>query len=189
MTTYVWILGFVAVIWAVELVNAALGHRFNEFGILPRQVVGLRGIPLSPILHDGFDHLLSNTLPLMVLASLVGTQGKTRLAQVSVIVVVVGGLAVWLVGRHGVHIGASGLVFGYFGYLVARGWFERSVVSVLLAIVVVMFYGGLLFSFFQLNTFISWEGHASGLLAGGLAARVFSGESRRTTRGQKNADL
>ena len=183
MTTYLWILGLVAFVWAVELVNAAFGHRFNEFGILPRHVVGLRGIPLGPLLHDGFGHLISNTIPFLVLGGLVGTQGKRKLAQVTLIVVLLGGLAVWIVGRNGVHIGASGLVFGYFGYLVTRAWYERGVVSVLLALVVLVLYGGFLLSLLQLNTFISWEGHAAGLLSGGLAARILAGPSGRTTRG------
>jgi membrane associated rhomboid family serine protease len=94
------------------------------------------------------------------------------LLQVSVIVILVAGVGVWAVARHGTHVGASGLVFGYFGYLVARSWYQRSFSAIVVAILVVFFYGGLIFGIVPSFGFVSWEGHLFGLLAGILAAKI-----------------
>ena len=128
-------------------------------------------------MHDGFWHLLSNTGPLVVLGGLVGVRGAGVLLAVSVFIAVFAGAGVWLVARDGVHIGASGLVFGYFGYLVARGFVERSLMSLLIAVAVAVFYGGLIFGLLPLDRFISWEGHLFGLIGGVLLAWV-SGRDR-----------
>ena len=163
---------FVALLWAVELANGLVDHRFNDYGILPRTRGGLVGIPLAPLLHGDFGHLLSNSVPLLVLGSLAATQGRKALVGASLLIVLLGGAGVWVAGRSSVHVGASGLVFGLFGYLVARGWYDRSIVSVLIALVVLLLYWGLLFGVLPSRGFISWEAHLFGLLAGVLAARL-----------------
>ena len=99
----IWILGFVAVIWAVELVNGLTGHELNMWGILPRTTTGLIGIPLSPFLHSSFNHVLSNTIPFLVLGSLVAFQGRQTLLGVSLVIIVLGGGGVWLAGRAAFH--------------------------------------------------------------------------------------
>lgn len=166
------VLGVVALLWAVEAVNLTTGHTLNTWGILPRTLTGLRGIPLSPFLHANLSHLLVNTLPFLVLGGLVCLQGRRQFLGVSLFVIVCGGIALWLFGRSAYHIGASGLVFGYFGYLVARGWYERSLSSILIALATLFFYGGLVWGVLPTNTYISWEGHLFGLLAGIVAARI-----------------
>ena len=175
-----WILGFLTVIWAVEILNGFMGHRLNEWGILPRATQGLIGIPLSPILHGSFNHVLSNTIPFLVLGGLVGLRGSQALMGVSLFIIVVGGVAVWLLGRSAIHVGASGLVFGYFGYLVASGWYDRRPSTILAAVAVIFLYGGLLFGVLPTRGFVSWEGHLFGLLAGVLAARLMRREGRIT---------
>ena len=147
-------------------------HRISEFGIVPRTVDGLRGIPLWIFLHAGIGHVLSNTLPMAVLGGVIATQGQRALLKVSAIVGVVSGVGVWVFARPGIHVGASGLVFGYFGYLVARGWYRRSLSAVVLAILVFFFYGGLIFGILPTFGFVSWEGHLFGLLAGILSAKI-----------------
>ncbi len=132
------LIGFVAIIWVVEIVNASMGHQLNSWGIFPRSVHGLAGIPLAPFLHGSFGHVISNSIPFLVLGGLIAFRGRQVLLRVSFIVIGVGGSGVWLLGRSAVHIGASGLVFGYFGYLVARGWYERRLGSILLAIAVII---------------------------------------------------
>ena len=127
---------FVAVIWVLAAVDFLTDNRLAEYGIVPRTVDGLWGIPLAPFLHGGFGHALSNTVPLLLLGGLVATRGWQTLLGVTLFVVLLGGAGVWLVARGGSHIGASGLVFGYFGYLVARGWYDRRIVSILIAVVV-----------------------------------------------------
>ncbi len=183
------LLVFVAVIWVVHAANSLLfGGDLNRYGLsplalpyrglsnleltAPYALVSLRGVLLSPMLHGSFSHLLSNTLPLLVLGGFVALRGTKTLLGVSLFVVVLGGLLVWLVGRPAVHIGASGLVFGYFGYLLAQGWYERSFVSIVVAVAVLLLYGGMIFGALPQSGFISWEGHLFGMIAGILAARM-----------------
>lgn len=168
----IWILGFLAMIWVVEIINGFIGHRLSVWGILPRTTQGLIGIPLSPFLHGSFNHVLSNTIPFLVLGGLVGLRGGQKLVGISLFIIVVGGAGVWLFGRTAVHVGASGLVFGYFGYLVANGWFDRRPLSILAAIAVIVVYGSLVFGVLPTTSFVSWESHLFGLLAGVLAARL-----------------
>ncbi len=166
------VLAAVVLLWAVEAANLLTGHQLNTWGILPRTLTGLRGIPFSPFLHGGLGHLAVNTAPFLVLGGLVALQGRRVFLSVSLVVVVCGGSAVWLFGRAAYHIGASGLIFGYFGYLVARAWYNRSIGSILIALVTLFFYGGLVWGVLPTDAFISWEGHLFGLLAGILAARI-----------------
>ena len=169
----------VALMWAVGMVNALLDYRLSEYGVVPRTVDGLIGIPLMPFLHGSFDHLVVNTLPIVVLGGLVAFQGSKKFLTATVFITLVGGGALWVVGRTAVHVGASGLVFGYFGYLIARAWYTRSLVAVLIAVVVAVVYGGILLGvlpFFQEG--VSWEGHLTGLIAGALAARLMWKENQ-----------
>lgn len=163
----------VALMWVVGMVNALLDYRLSEYGVVPRTVDGLIGIPLMPFLHGSFDHLAVNTLPMVVLGGLVAIHGSRKFLTAMVFITLVGGGALWVVGRTAVHVGASGLVFGFFGYLIARAWYTRSIVAVLIAVVVAVVYGGILLGvlpFFQEG--VSWEGHLTGLIAGALAARL-----------------
>ena len=167
-----WIFGFLAVIWAVEVINGFLGQRLSAWGIRPRTEIGLIGIPLSPFLHGSYNHVLSNTIPFLVLGGLVALRGTQKLLGVSLFIIVVGGSAVWVLGRSAVHVGASGLVFGYFGYLVANGWFDRRPASILAALAVIVLYGGLVFGVLPTQSFVSWEAHLFGLIAGVVSARL-----------------
>ena len=173
---------FVAVIWALAGVDFVMDNRLAEYGIVPRTVDGLWGIPLAPFLHGGFGHVISNTVPLLMLGGLMAARGWQTLLGVTLFVVLLGGAGVWLVARSGSHIGASGLVFGYFGYLVARGWYDRRIVSILIAVVVIVVYGGLLFGVLPTGGRVSWEGHLTGLIAGVLAARFAKPSRQEETR-------
>ena len=166
------LLGFVAVIWAVEVMDGFTGNGLDQYGIVPRNVNGLVGIPLSPFLHGGLGHVFSNTLPMLVLGGFVALRGKSVLIRLTLFVTIIGGLGIWVIGRPGVHLGASILVFGFFGYLVARGWYDRSILSFVIAVVVLIFYGGLIFGVLPLQDFVSWEGHLTGMLAGVMFARM-----------------
>ncbi len=177
---FIWLIGFVAVIWAVELMNTVLGHDLDTLGILPRTASGLVGIPLSPILHGGFGHVTVNTVPFLFLGGLVAIQGRRALLESSLVVVLLGGAGVWLAARGSYHIGASGLIFGYFGYLVARGWYERSILSIGSAIVTVIVYGSIVWGLLPTLTGVSWEGHLFGLLAGVVAARLTRRSSKES---------
>ena len=159
-----------AAIWIISIVNFVLGESLNRFGIYPRSVEGLLGLVVSPFLHGGIFHLLSNTMPMLLLGGMVSLRGQVNFWGVTIAVAIVGGLGVWLMGRNAFHIGASGLVFGYFGYLVALGWFERKLSSIAIAVVTLMLYSGLLFGVLPVRSWVSWEGHLFGMLAGCLIA-------------------
>lgn len=163
------LLALVGLIWAVSVVDILLGGALNRFGIVPRDVWGLTGIPLAPLLHTGFPHLLSNTVPLVVLGAMVSLRGVTAFWSCTALVTAVGGLGVWLLARPAVHVGASGLVFGYLGFLISAGWFERKPGSIAIAVVVVFMYSGVLWGVLPGDSRMSFEAHLFGLLAGVLA--------------------
>ena len=163
---------FVALLWVIEAVNFLLAHALCRFGVEPRTLSGLPGIVLAPLLHNGPLHLLANTIPLIVLGLLVTTRGKGFFLPVTILVALVSGLGVWIFGAPARHVGASGLVFGYFGYLVARAFVDRSLSTILIAAAVMFLYGGILWGVLPIWRGISWESHLFGLLAGVLAATI-----------------
>jgi membrane associated rhomboid family serine protease len=161
-----WILGFIILIWVVELVNMFLGHRLCSWGIFPRTAAGLPGILLFPFLHCSIGDTLLNTIPFIVLGSLVILRGIQLFVGLSLFIILLSGTGVWLLGRSVYHAGAGGLIFGYFGFLVARGWYERSLTSILIALFTLLFCSGILWRLLPLSSSTSWEGHLFGLLTG-----------------------
>lgn len=170
------VLGFLIVIWFIEILNVLLGNWINDYlydqRIHPRTMRGLVGPLIAPFFHGSLNHLAGNTIPFIVLSGLVILRGAERWIFVSIVIIILGGLGVWLIGRPAIHIGASGLVFGYFGYLVASGWYDRKISSILISIAVIIFYGGMLFGILPTKGFVSWEAHLCGLIAGVIAARL-----------------
>lgn len=164
-----------AAMWAVELVDLVPGTDLDQWGIRPRQLVGLVGIATAPFLHADLAHLLGNTVPFLALGCVIAASGLQRFVQVIVITAVVAGVGTWLIGpSHTDHIGASGLVFGFLGYLVARGIFARHLGLIAVGIAVLFFYGSILWGLLPAPG-ISWQGHLFGLLGGVLAAWVIHG--------------
>jgi len=172
------VITFAVIIWGIEIANLFTGYHLSGLGIFPRTPQGLIGIPLAPFLHAGPIHAALNTIPLLILGSFVSLRGARTYLGVSAIIILLGGGAVWLLGRPSYHVGASGLVFGYFGFLVARGWYDRGFSSLAMAIVTIILYGGLLWGIFPVRGYISWEGHLFGLVAGIIAARVLKKHQR-----------
>ncbi len=159
----------VALIWVVEVVNLILGHRLVSLGIMPRSLVGLIGIPLAPMIHGGIWHAVSNTVPLLILGAFTLAGGKRMFWETTVMVTLIGGVLVWLFARNAYHVGASGLVFGYFGAIMARAVIERSIIAIAVAMATVMAYGGLLWGVLPLRSYyVSFESHLFGLIAGVL---------------------
>ncbi len=146
-------------------------------GIHPRDLQGLWGILCAPLLHGGFGHLAANTVPYLVLGWYVIAGRKGDFFLVSAIVIVLGGAGVWLTApANSVHIGASGLIFGYLGFLLARGLFERSLGSILVAVIVGLLYGGLIFGVLPSGeSGVSWQGHLFGFVGGAIAAKLLAG--------------
>ncbi|MEL6130135.1 MAG: rhomboid family intramembrane serine protease [Cyanobacteria bacterium J06627_3] len=160
--------------WVVGVVNFAyLGSGLNRLlGIRPRQPLGLLGILFSPFLHRNAAHLIANTLPFSILGWLVLLQGLDNFYALSVAILLVSGLGTWIFGRSAIHLGASGLIFGYLGYLIARGYLEVTLMTLGLAFVVMLLYGDQFWTMLpdSDDTTLSWEGHMFGFLGGVLAA-------------------
>jgi membrane associated rhomboid family serine protease len=165
----------VAVMWAVEIVDLFPHTNFDRYGIRPRQFVGLVGVGTAPFLHAGFGHLLGNTIPFLILGGLVAASGTIRFLEVVVIVALISGLGTWLTGpSNSDHIGASGVVFGFLTYLIARGVFERKLRYLLIGVIVLLVFGGMVWGLFP-HAGISWEGHVFGAIGGVVAAWVLHG--------------
>ncbi|HEU5315867.1 MAG TPA: rhomboid family intramembrane serine protease [Chloroflexota bacterium] len=163
------LVGFVGLMWVAELIDLVfLRGSLDQLGIRPRETRSLWGIPLAPFLHGGLRHLIANTAPLLVLGWLVLVRRRVDFVLLTVAVTLAGGLGVWLFApSYTIHIGASGVAFGYLGYLIARAWFERSLTSLALALLAGVLYGGALAGLLPGQRGISWEGHLFGFAAGG----------------------
>jgi membrane associated rhomboid family serine protease len=162
------------VMWVSEVVDAFVGW-LDALGIEPRSADGLWGVVLAPFLHAGFGHLAANTVPFLVMGVLIALSGLARVLAVTAIVAVVSGLGTWLVAPSAtVHLGASGVVFGYAAYLVARGFFDRRFLYLLTGLVVALVYGTTVLFGLLPRDGISWQGHLFGALGGLLAARVLA---------------
>lgn len=177
------VLRFLGLFWAVELINFLLGWRLDAFGIRPRQLSSLPDILFAPFLHDGFAHLLANTVPFALFGFLTTRRRKADFYVVFAAGTLLGGLGTWLFGRDAVHLGASGVIFAFLGFLMGRGLFEQGFGAVVLSVVVTVLWGGMLW---QITPFvgagISWEGHLFGFLSGVWVARALGrGVRRRST--------
>jgi membrane associated rhomboid family serine protease len=172
-----WVAAMLVLMWVVEVIDASLlSDRLEAQGIQPREIGGLDGVVWAPFLHGSFGHLASNSLPFAVLGGLVALRGRGRWFAVSLLILVVSGVATWLFARSGNHIGASGVVFGYLGYLVCSAWWERRFSTIAAAVVAILLYGGLIFGIVPREA-VSWEGHLFGLLAGLAAAYATRGRA------------
>jgi len=166
------VVGLVAVMWVVEVVDQVLGGRLDRYGIEPHDADGLAGIVSAPFLHAGFGHLIGNTIPFLILGAAIALSGLRTVVLVVAIVAVVGGLGTWLVAPSGTdHIGASGLVFGFATYLIARGIFSRRLPHLAVGVIVAALYGTTLVFGVVPEDGISWQGHLFGAIGGVLAAR------------------
>lgn len=165
------VLILIAGLYFIHIINFILGYHLNLLGIYPRKILGLPGIVFSPFLHGHFNHLFFNSIPLFFLTSFVLLYGMENFYCVSALIILLGGLGTWLFGRQGLHVGASGLIMGYWSYLLFIAYQQETVLSIVLAIVCLYYFGGLLFNLFPLEVRSSWEAHIFGFLAG-LAAAV-----------------
>jgi membrane associated rhomboid family serine protease len=163
----------IALLWLIEGIDTLLNHRLDRFGVRPHRISGLRGILLAPFLHVGWGHLISNTVPLAVLALIIAGQSLVRFVSVSAIVALISGLGMWVFGStNSVHIGASGVIFGLLTYLIARGLFARKLAFIAIGVVVGVLYGGILSGVVPTKSGVSWQGHLFGAIGGVVAAYV-----------------
>lgn len=160
-----------ATLWALELLDLPLNQSLNRFGVHAWRFERLWTLLTAPLTHDGLSHVAANSLPLLALGFVVALGGIRRWVQVSLAGTLGSGLFAFCLNTPGtLTVGASGVVFGYLGYLLARSWFTRSVRQLLIAVGVVAVYGGLLLGVLPMRAGISWQAHLGGLMAGGLIA-------------------
>ena len=165
--------GGVGLIWSVSLYGLWVDPGVvSALALVPRRIDGLPGLLGTLFVHGSFGHLAANTPPLLVLGGMVVVRGVRYYLATALAIAVLGGSALWVFGRSAAHIGASGLIFGFFGFLVARGYYERRWSSIAAALVVVVLYGGLIAGVVPRGGQVSWEAHLFGLLAGILCARA-----------------
>ncbi|MEU6906754.1 rhomboid family intramembrane serine protease [Streptomyces coeruleorubidus] len=168
-------LAWIALLWLLEVVDVVSGHALDGLGVTPRTPSELADVVPSAFIHFGFAHLAANTVPLLVLGFLAALAGLRRFLLVCALIVLVDGLGVWLIApAHTNTAGASGLIFGLFGFLLVSGFVERRPWGVLAGILIAAIWGGsILAGLAPTQTGVSWQGHLLGLLAGVAAAFVF----------------
>ncbi|MCU1657614.1 MAG: peptidase family protein [Pseudonocardiales bacterium] len=166
-------LAVAGVLWIVQIANATQHYSFDRFGLRPRRVDGLWGVLTEPFLHAGYGHLFSNTVPLVLIGWVLLLSGVRSWLIVTALVVVIGGLATWLVAPSGLIVGASGMIFGWLGYLLARAYFSRKLKWIVVAVLVLFFFGTLLTNLVpSFDSNVSWPAHLCGFGAGVVAGAV-----------------
>ncbi|MFJ2825737.1 rhomboid family intramembrane serine protease [Streptomyces toxytricini] len=161
-------LGWVALLWVLEVVDYATGHALDQYGVLARDPDTLPGVVTGSFLHLGFDHVASNSVPLLVLGFIAALSGIRRFLAVCGIIIVAEGLGTWLISPpNTMTLGASGVVFGLFGYLLIRGFVERKIVGIAVSLAIAAYWGTtMLTGILPIHEGISWQGHLCGLVAG-----------------------
>jgi membrane associated rhomboid family serine protease len=178
------VIAMAALLWLAEIVDLFAGHRLDRYGIEPRDTDGLVGILAAPLLHSGFGHLAANTIPFVVMGFAIALRGAFRVLTVTAIVVLVSGLGTWLFGPSStLHIGASGVVFGYATYLLTHGFFDRDLLEIAIGLAVGAIWGTALLGGLLPQAGISLHGHLFGAIGGIVAARALS-RTRRPALGR-----
>jgi len=168
------VIKIIGILLLLNIINRLLSNSLNRLGIIPRTWHGLMGIFFSPFLHRDLTHLFFNSIPLFVLANLILLDGKSVFYIVSLMIIVLSGLSIWLIGRRAIHIGASSLVMGYFGYILANAYFQITATTIILVILCIYYFGGLLvINLIPSEKDVSWEGHIFGFLSGIFTAYYY----------------
>ena len=160
------VLILIASLWVIQFLNAATGYYFNRFGLIPRNTRGLLGIPLCPLLHGNFEHLFVNSIVLFVLLSLMLLYGMHTFIVATLIIVLGGGFLVWLFARRAIHIGASGLVMGYWGFLLVSAYRQGTMFAIIIGVLCLVYFSSLFMNLFPTDRRTSWEAHLFGFIAG-----------------------
>lgn len=170
----------IAIFWIIEILDRFVFQgSLDLYGIQPQSPIGLRGLLFAPFLHGGFGHLMANTIPFLTLGWLTMIQETSDFFIVSFFSALIGGAGVWLFGSpNSVHIGASILIYGYLGFLLLRGYFQKNVPSIALSIIVAVFYGGFIWGVFPSQMGVSWQGHLFGFIGGAIAAKMIAKEKK-----------
>ena len=164
---------FVIILWLVKIIEIVFYFNFTSFGIYPRKISGLVGIFTAPLVHFDFNHLISNSLPLLLLGLGISYSYPTLSKKLFAVIYLLHGLLVWIIARPAYHIGASGLVYGFVAFLFFSGIIRRDNRSIALALIVTFLYGGLTWGVLPIKPEISWESHLFGSIVGIVCAFIF----------------
>lgn len=164
----------------IEVFNLFTGRYLNQFGLMPRNADALHGVILAPLLHGSLMHFLSNIVPLAIFSFLMLQHGAKRFALVTAGCVLISGALVWFFGRTAIHVGASGLIYGYFGYLLLAGILSGEIKLIFISLLVGFGYGGLIFGVLPSSPYISWESHLFGFVSGLGCALLWSRDKSTT---------
>ena len=162
---------FVLIMWLIHLLNNLLGMKLNILGVIPRKKYSLLTGPLfSSFLHADLNHLFYNTFPLIIFSAIIFANGITIATCTIMSISILSGIIVWFIGRPGIHIGASGLIMGFMGYLLYNSYYSPGFINIGIGLVVLYYFGSLLLSIFPDDLSASFEGHAAGLISGAIVA-------------------
>ncbi|MFY8352296.1 rhomboid family intramembrane serine protease [Pseudoalteromonas sp. SSM20] len=168
------------ILFGVQILNTITAGLVSNFGIYPRYINGLIGIPLAPFIHHSWQHLLSNAAPLAVLAFIVLQQGVKRFIWVCLFITFSAGSAVWLFASEGFHAGASTLVFGLIGFIICNAIFSRNIFNLMLAAIICFLYASVIYSLTQFVPGVSWSSHFFGFIAGCIAGKLFLSKQQKS---------
>lgn len=168
---------FVVILWVVFILNSILPIELNQYGIIPRNLTGLRGILFAPFLHGDYNHIVSNTVPITFLLIVLFAFYKEKALKTVIFSQLLGGLMVWMFATQGCHIGISGLIYSLVSFLIIAGIFKRNFKSLIISILIVILYGGLVWGVLPTQYGISWEGHLFGAISGGFLAYQYYGKN------------
>ena len=170
-TTQIRYVGFIfALLLCIELINLFTGRFLNQFSIVPRSFSSLPFIFTAPFLHAGVQHFASNIVTLCVFALLALQFGRRKFVMLSIGLIIGTGLLVWLFGRNAYHLGASGIIYGYFGFLILAGFLSKKIVLMIISVLVAFFYGTMVWGVLPSQPYISWESHLFGFICGLMLA-------------------
>jgi membrane associated rhomboid family serine protease len=174
-----------ALMWIVDIVDVLDNHKLEEHGIRPRDAEGLQGILFAPFLHANLSHIVGNSVPFIIFGTVIALSGAARILSVTLIAGFISGMGTWLVApSNSLHIGMSGVIFGYGTYLISRGVFEKSLLQLLVGAVIGAMYGGVLLGGLEPQQGISWQGHLFGAV-GGVVAAWFLAERQEDRRARE----
>ncbi len=176
-----------ATMWIVDIVDVLDNHGLEEHGIRPRDLEGLQGVLFAPFLHADLGHIVGNSVPFLIFGTVIALSGAARIISVTLIAGFISGMGTWLVApSNSLHIGMSGVIFGYGTYLISRGVFEKSLLHLLVGAVIGAMYGGVLLGGLEPQYGISWQGHLFGAV-GGIVAAWFLAERHEEQRARRRA--
>lgn len=181
---YQWLLYFIVLLWVIEIIDFAIFRGgLNGYGAYPRTFDHWQGYLFMPFLHGDFNHLFNNTIGLAVFGALLLIRGWRDLVYATVGAFVGSSLAIWFLGPSGTtHIGASGIIFGWWSYLIARAFYEKDVKSILIATGVIFFFGTMIYGVLPGQAGISWQGHLGGAIGGVAGAWAIAGKRSAKSR-------